>query len=70
MMAWGQTHLAGVALALLVAGAHHLVVDPDVDALASVPTLANLILYHRNCNMLQNFGPQLGSFGSSCREEG
>lgn len=55
------TYLASVALAQLVASAHHLVVDPNVDPFSPMPTLTNLVLYHRNSHMLQHFRPQLGA---------
>lgn len=50
--------LAGVLAAIAIAGAQHLLVDDDIDAILSVPALANAILNHGHINSLQSLGAQ------------
>ena len=51
-------HLAGVLAAAPVAGAHHLVVDDDVDAVALVPLLTQPVVDDGHVHGLQGLGPQ------------
>ena len=46
--------LAGVLAPVVVASAHHLVVDDDVDALVSVPLLALPVVYHGDVHHLHH----------------
>lgn len=52
-------YLAGVPPSVLVPGAHHLVVDADVDALLPVPRLAHRVVDHRHVHELQHFRTEL-----------
>ena len=53
--------LAAVLAAAVVAGADHLVVDDDVDALVSVPLLALPVVDHGHVHHLQRLGPEPGA---------
>ena len=56
-----RVSLARVPASELVTRAHHLLVDADVDAPLPVPGLADRVLDHRDRDVLQHLGPQLGS---------
>ena len=45
--------LARVLAPVVVAGAHHLVVNDHINALVSVPTLALAVVNHRNIHSLK-----------------
>lgn len=55
--------LAGVLASLIVARAHHLVVDDNVNPVGSMPPLANAIVYYRNVHRLQSLWPQSRTCG-------
>lgn len=54
--------LAGILAAIAIAGAQHLLVDDDIDAILSMPALADAILNHGHIDSLQSFGAQAGAW--------
>lgn len=50
--------LAGILAAIAIAGTKHLLVDDHIDAILSMPTLADAILNHGHVDSLQRLGAQ------------
>jgi len=55
-------YLTRVLAAAAITGAHHLVVDDDVDAVGPMPPFAHAIIDHGHVHRLQRLGPQSGAW--------
>lgn len=54
-------YLTRVLAAAAITGAHHLVINDDVDAIGSMPSLAEAIIDHGHVHCLQRLGSQSGT---------
>lgn len=55
-------YLTRVLAAAAVPGAHHLVINDDVDAVGPMPPFADAIIDHGHVHGLQRLGPQPGAW--------
>lgn len=54
-------YLTRILTAATVTGAHHLVINDDVDAIGPMPSLADAIIDHGHVYSLQRLGSQSGT---------
>lgn len=55
-------YLTRVLTATAITGAHHLVINDDVDTIGSMPSLADAIVDHGHIHCLQCLGSQSGAW--------